>query len=210
MKALVLFLFSISSFAIDCNQTYSPQKRKFKIEQGIELILNSSLKENNKLLFKSGPGVYGSYVTLDIPFEPVRKLYEQLKNFHPKLKTRGEAHITVLTPVEYFCIFRPEGITINDLQKAIPNDILLNYKILSMGNGYKGEDDTSFVIVESHDLLNIRKTFGSLLKDSSKFNHSAFYPHITVGFTLRDFHLSDGVFKNEEYSRDSRFKITLK
>jgi hypothetical protein len=210
MKLLLCFIISLNIYALDCSKTYTPQDRKYQIEQNIELTLSSKTKENNKLLFHSGPGVYGSYVSLDIPFSPVEDLFKQLKTFHPTLKNRGEGHITVLTPVEFHCIFRPQGVTINDLEKAIPSDILTDYKILSIGNGHKGEDETFFIIVESNDLLNLRKVFSALLKDPSKFNHKKFYPHITLGFTTRDLHESDGVFKNEQYSKDSRFKLIVK
>lgn len=210
MKLLLCFLISLNIYALDCSKTYTPQKRKYTQPQNIELNINKAVYQDSSIKLFDGASPYGKYISLDVSYLPVESLFKQLKGIHPNLKNRGEAHITVLTPIEYHCIFLPQGVTIDDLKSVINRNENKQFKLLSIGNGYKDLDETFFIIAESNDLLEIRKKFKALLKDPSKFNHMNFYPHITLGFTKRDLHESDGVFKNEEHSKDSRFNLIVK
>ena len=46
-------------------------------------------------------------LNLSVPFEPIQKLFEEVKTSFdlPALRSRGEAHITVLTPPEFQRVF---------------------------------------------------------------------------------------------------------
>ena len=210
MKLLICFFISFSTYALDCSKKYTPQKRKYTDHKNIELNLNRDVYEGSSIKFYDGSSPYGKYITLDIPFSPVENLLLQLKSFHPSLKTRGEAHITILTPIEYHCVFLAQGITIDQLKSVVDMKKHNQFEFSSIGNGYKDLDETFFIIAKSNDLLDIRKNLQSLLKDPSKFDYTNFYPHTTLGFSKRDLHESDGVFKNEKYSKDSRFNLVVK
>jgi len=87
-----------------------------------------------------------------------------------------------------------------------------SFKIVGLGRGEKQldaeklkKDFTYFVIVESEDLIAIRKEVSKRYLarggNSSLFDaRNDFYPHITVGFTARDFHKADGVLKSKIHS----------
>ena len=154
----------------------------------------------------NGAGKYESYLQMNIHFPPVKKLFEDLDqdlgNSLNKKNARTEAHITVITPVEYRNILEPAGISIQRI-----NDIAMEMKIqqsdfevVCLGKAESYEKSTYFLVVESEELLNIRR---AIFKEYTKFggkpsrwDPELFYPHITVGYSHRDLHLeSDGVFK---------------
>lgn len=63
------------------------------------------------------------------------------------------------------------------------------------------EEKTFYAVVESQDLITFRQEIQKLVVSrggtETDFNPHNFYPHITVGFTSRDLHESDGVIKNK-------------
>ena len=75
------------------------------------------------------------------------------------------------------------------------------FKVVCLGRGTKDDMSTYYVVVKSEDLLNIRKEIETLFikkgGEKRKFRAENFFPHITVGFTKRDLHESDGVIKDE-------------
>lgn len=80
------------------------------------------------------------------------------------------------------------------------------FKIVCIGRGQvklpQGELATYFLVVQSQDLLEIRKEIGNLFLqkggDPKMFRVENFYPHITLGFTEKDLHESDGVLKSNQ------------
>lgn len=76
-----------------------------------------------------------------------------------------------------------------------------NFDVTCLGSGKKDKDHTYFIVVESQDLVEIRKDVQKLFVhrggDPLAFNPTKFYPHITLGFTTRDLHESDGVIKDK-------------
>lgn len=151
---------------------------------------------------------YGTYLQMNVNFKPVKDLFYQLDEFLAdslnKTNARTEAHITVLTPIEYQNFFKPLNISMNEINHvALDYKIQKSdYKILCIG---KGESDTRteatyYLVVESKNLLKIRKELYELylIKGGipSRFDPESFYPHITIGYSAaRDLHLADGVHK---------------
>ena len=146
------------------------------------------------------------YLIYNLNYEPFKEFFNKVDQYtYVNLKNRGEAHITVITPIEYK----------DDLEKYISikeiNDLAVSmniqkssYKPICMGKGSKVDNEkyleTYFIVAESEDLLNIRKAIGKLYTDrgGKKFDPNHFYPHITLGFTDRDLHEADGVIKNQK------------
>lgn len=173
-----------------------------------KLLLPSSVHNNSSRLFleHSGGGRFSSYLAMDVNFSPIEDLFKQFSIEEKlKLKNRGEAHITVITPVEYYDTLR-EKITIEEINK-IAQDLGIQSSKFSascIGRGtvkLDGESEsTYYVVVSSKSLIRIRKEVERLFisrgGDRSKFFATNYHPHITLGYTKRDLHESDGVIKD--------------
>lgn len=146
------------------------------------------------------------YLSLNLNYEPLKEYFEKVDRYtYRPLKNRGEAHITIITPPEFQ----------DDLSKFVSiqeiNEIAeklhiqkSKYKPICMGKaGLTDKDkylESYFIVIESEDLLNIRKEISTLYKSrgGNKFDPLHFYPHITLGFTDRDLFESDGVTKDSK------------
>lgn len=150
-------------------------------------------------------GLFGSYLTMAVNYTPVKTLFEQLPG---ALKTRGEAHVTVITPVEFYQVLSSK-VTIAQIdQIAMQQHIQASaFKTVCLGRGQKKSkgkakvESTYFVVINSEGLLNIRHKVHALFVEqggqADAFDPNHFYPHITVGFSSKDLHESDGVIKDD-------------
>jgi 2'-5' RNA ligase len=145
-----------------------------------------------------------SYLMLNLNYEPFKEYFEKADQYtYSPLKTRGEAHITVITPPE-FQDDLTKFVSIKEIDEIAEkmNIQKSNFKPLCMGKGSFVENEkyleSYFIVVESEDLLNIRKEIAKLYKSRGglKFDPLHFNPHITLGFTDRDLYEGDGVIKN--------------
>jgi 2'-5' RNA ligase len=144
------------------------------------------------------------YLSLNLNYEPIKEFLERVDRYsYRPLKNRNEAHITLITPVE-FKDDLSKYISIKEINQIAEklNVQQSSYKPICLGRGSADQNtrylETYFIVVESDDLLKIRKEIAALYKSrgGSKFDPTHFYPHITLGFTERDLHESDGVIKN--------------
>lgn len=149
-----------------------------------------------------------SYLALNLPYAPFQKLLEQVETAEGvSLKNRGDAHITVVTPVEY------EKVLKKRLPMAEINKIAEEAKIqetpwtpICIGKAQKEiggkTESTYFVVVESPALIDLRgKIEEAYIKNGGKAQHfvpEKYAPHITLGFTSRDLHAEDGARKRQE------------
>jgi 2'-5' RNA ligase len=147
-----------------------------------------------------------SYLAMNLPYERYQKLLQTVEAQEGvTLKNRGEAHITVVSPVEYDTVLK-KHLSIEEIHVlAETSDIQkIEYKDVSFGGGEKKSeeksDKTYFVVVTSPGLLNLREKIGQVYKAkggaADEFRPANFYPHITLGFTDRDLHAEDGVIKD--------------
>ncbi len=164
-------------------------------------------------------------LALNIDYAPILSLRGQIEqNLHIKLKwfqgwsKDGEAHVTVVTPIETPVLIA--GKVTQTRIDQIAGDLKIqesDLQIVGMGHGEAKVDgkleSTLFVIVKSKNLLKIRQAIeAEFLKGGGKpgtFKAEHFFPHITVGFTLRDLHENDGVIKDAGHSLDKRFEIQI-
>jgi 2'-5' RNA ligase len=171
--------------------------------------LDSNVQKNADLKFIShqGDGRFATYLTMEVQYAPVKNVFEQIQTkTQLKLKNRGEAHITVITPIEYFDVLKSH-LTMNEIDKLAQslNIQAAGFEVKCLGRGEvtaAGKiDQTFYIVVNSVKLLEIRKEIQKLFEQKggevNSFKAEVFYPHITVGFTTRDLHESDGVIKNE-------------
>ncbi|MDD2717896.1 MAG: hypothetical protein PHW04_18565 [Candidatus Wallbacteria bacterium] len=163
--------------------------------------------ENLPFLENAGPGAFDSYLIMNLPFSPVKKLYLDLKESTGlPLKSRGEAHITIVTPIEYYEVLRKHIsiIEINGIAKDLEIQTA-TFEVVCLGKGameLSGKlESVFFIVLKSPALVKIRaaiqKKFIENGGSPGSFDPAHFYPHITVGFTLRDMHEADGVIKDE-------------
>lgn len=143
---------------------------------------------------------------MNINFAPVKSLFEDLDqdlgNSLNKKNARKEAHITVITPVEYRKILEPAGLSIQKINKMAKelNIQQSEFEIICLAKAERFEKSTYYLVVDSQDILNIRRTifreFTKLGGKPSQWDPELFYPHITVGYSHRDLHLeTDGIYK---------------
>ncbi len=152
----------------------------------------------------TGQKKFESYLALNLNYAPFASLYEDLQKSYGRLKNRAEAHVTVVTPPEYDEVLSA-FLTMNEI-----NDLASKFEIqkahlnaLCIGRGETLLNDKTesvyFVVLDSKDLLKLRhQIFNAFVAKGglpSHFDPENFYPHITLGFSLRDLHESDGVKK---------------
>ncbi len=164
--------------------------------------------ETEKSLFKpvkfiahTTPGEWSSYLVMNVNYSPVQKIRVALeKIIGKKIKHRNEAHITVITPIEYDKVLKDVVSIkeINSIAQEMFNIQKVDFKVRCLGMGESKIEDkteqTFYLVVESKNLLNIRqeiyKRYITRKGLSGRFDPLLFYPHITIGFTSNDLHLS--------------------
>ena len=141
------------------------------------------------------------YLAREVSYPPVAMVRDQVHHrLGITLKDRGEAHITVVTPPE-LAKLQPR-LSLDDINKIAKKRKIERSKfdIVCLGEGQKEVLRTFFIVVNSPELVQLRHEISrAFQKKGGKpddFEPAHFFPHITVGFTERDLHESDGVIKN--------------
>ncbi len=164
-----------------------------------------------------GEGPFDSYLAMTIPYEPIKDLYTELQTLlGRRLKNRGEAHITVVTPPEYQSILKHhlsmEQIEALALRMQIQSQ---PFKVICLGRAEarieRRMEETFYVVVKSPGLLKVRQAIARAYIAAGGapdvFNPLAYHPHITVGFSRNDIHEDQGVKKD---SRSCALNISMK
>lgn len=173
--------------------------------------IENSLKDKVTFVSHETPGQWSSYLAMNIKFEPVKTLFnsldERLSGTLNKQNARTEAHITVITPVEFHNVLR-DKVSISEVHKIAQAMQIQNseFEIVCLGRGEAMVDQqleqTYYLVVNSPRLLQIREAVFNLYKSRggkpNLFDPELFYPHITIGYTKDDLHLgSHGVIKGK-------------
>lgn len=194
---------------------------------GAEIPLSKTVANNDELPFilHHSKNDMDNALAMNVQYAPVKAVREEMSaalNFQLKYftgwNTDGEAHVTVITPPEYANVIKPyvSMQRIEELAKQadIQHSVI---DILGIGSGEavinNKKEQTYFLIVASNDLLNLRyRIYDEYIKNGGPkgaWDPAHFYPHITIGFTLRDLFEADGVIKDFEHSFDSRFELAI-
>jgi hypothetical protein len=147
-----------------------------------------------------------SHLAMNINYAPVAQIRQNIESqIHYELKNRGEAHITVLTPIEYEIL--KDHLSMAEINSLVVREGIQksSFKPLCVGRGRLQidgkEEETYFIVVESQDLKNLREKIREayVAKGGSvgDFKADIVYPHITLGYSKRDLHFEDGVIKDE-------------
>lgn len=137
------------------------------------------------------------WVGLQLPYPEFEKLRKSLElDLGAELKNRGEAHITVITPPEFYkWKASSKSLEMKDLEKEVKAELqAAKWKAVCVGSGQKDQMKTYFVVIDSPELFGLRQKLAKL----GALDADHFYPHVTLGFTERDLHEQDGVIKNEK------------
>eukprot|EP00850_Spirogloea_muscicola_P021003 SM000233S07974 [mRNA] locus=s233:76693:77420:- [translate_table: standard] len=132
---------------------------------------------------------FGSYLTLNLDFAPALDLLRRLDATQGPLLNRGEAHVTVISPVEY--------------QRAAMQPICFGRASkTTVENGSSGFQDVYFVKIHTGKTFeNIRYDVRQLLirrgGNGALFYYRHFLPHITIGFLHDDLFIEDGIYKGD-------------
>lgn len=148
-----------------------------------------------------------AYLAMNLPYPPYQTLFEQVQKAEGvTLQNRGEAHITVVTPIEYDKVLK-RHLSIAEIHKIAEEAKIqdMEFTPVCIGRGEKeisGKlEKTYFVVVYSSALIDLRgKIEEAYVKNGGKpqdFVPEKFLPHVTLGFTARDLHYEDGVNKNK-------------
>jgi 2'-5' RNA ligase len=186
----------------------------------IELTLKNDIYQNEFLPFVSQKKF--DVLAMNVQYEPILELRKQLEeilsiklDFFRGFDSQGEAHVTVITPSEFKTLslkMKMEELEAIAKKYDIQKGRLIIQGMGSAKRGINGKDhETFFVIVDSFELRMIRQQifyeFTRRGGERNAFDPSWFFPHVTVGFTKKDFHEADGVLKDLKHSYDSRFII---
>lgn len=176
-----------------------------------------------EMIVKEGAGSFDNILAMNINYQPIKKLREDLEktldlklDFLRAWNKLGEAHITVITPVEYANVLKP-FISMDEIKDIAQSNFIQYSEILPLGIGSGKKEingkieETFFMIMESPNLRKIRQKIYALFIEKggnpNSWNPQHYFPHVTIGFTKRDLHENDGILKNMEYSSDPRFEL---
>jgi 2'-5' RNA ligase len=168
--------------------------------------LSSEVYKTSHIPFLShqGPGEWDSYLTLELDYAPVKELFLEVQASQDRvLKTRNEAHITVITPPEFFRKLSSH-LSMNEIDQLAKSMHIQDsfFTVECLGRATLGTKATYYVIVSSPELVKIRRAIKKLFVDKGGdpqlFDPKDFYPHITLGYTDQDLHKDDGITKNLE------------
>ena len=152
----------------------------------------------------SGAGRFDNYLAMNLPFSPAEVLFLAVqKAFGESLQNRGEAHVTVVTPVEYQRM--AEHLSIDALNQLAGDSIQsLPFDVICLGRASAqlpgGIGHTYFLVLDAPALLELRREIQAAYLEAGgspeRFDPVDYAPHVTLGFTARDLHERDGAIKD--------------
>jgi 2'-5' RNA ligase len=149
-----------------------------------------------------------AYLAMNLPYADYKPLFEEVQKTEGlTLKNRGEAHITVISPVEYDKILK-KHLSIADIHKIAQEFKIQDAEVhpVCVGRGQKeikGQmEKTYYVVVDSAALMELRGRIEEAYEKRGgkpqEFVPERFFPHVTLGYTARDLHYEDGVHKDKD------------
>lgn len=195
-----IFLSLILTACATSTQAKSPQKNA-PINHSLPAVFEADFIPHNE----NKP--FGSYLAMNLPFENFAPLRLEIEHrLQALLKHRGEAHITVITPPEFDQVLSSK-IKIEEInqiaRKLKIQRTSLEFLCIGKATKHVGErlESAYFVVVQAENLLKIRqevaKLFVSRGGKAGAFKPELFFPHVTLGYTLRDLHYEEGALKDK-------------
>ncbi|KAJ1891513.1 hypothetical protein LPJ71_007658 [Coemansia sp. S17] len=161
---------------------------------------------------------FGSYLQQTLDFARFADLFKAINATVGTLQSRGEAHITVVSPPEYDRVLKPAGVTIEEiediarqcgLQSARLQPVCVGRFSGSLPHPMSEADNGTFLLYSLvvadvfGDLAGIRQEVFKLYRkkggEGALFQPEGFWPHVTLGFDRRDLFIEDGIYKGSNY-----------
>ncbi|KAI9298183.1 hypothetical protein K502DRAFT_282464, partial [Neoconidiobolus thromboides FSU 785] len=156
---------------------------------------------------KIGEKPFTNYLQQTLDFSYIKPLFNKLNStVGIPLKSRGEAHITVISPPEFDKVLSKAGVTMKEI-----NDIALKHKIQQIPVNIacigrqrvviadKQQEVYNLILKNQQRYIDIRKDIFNVYKskggEGALFQPEAFWGHITLGFLDRDLFIEDGIYK---------------
>ncbi|CAO3659646.1 unnamed protein product [Rhizopus stolonifer] len=140
-----------------------------------------------------------------LDYQYIEPIAKELNSTDFPLISRGESHITVITPPE-FVVLSAANITIDEINDIAIKRSIQSSKISIVCLGkedlvVKGVRDIVYqIIFKAPNLVKIRKDIFKLYYknggNTALFDPNSFWPHATVAFTSSDLFLEQGVYKS--------------
>ena len=141
---------------------------------------------------------HSNYLAMNLEYSKYLKTFSEIKAEITELKNRGEAHITVINPNEFKALSR--HLTIKEIENIASEIQSAEFSEICLGTSEAGNKKAFYVVVESEQLLQIRKNIAEVFYSrggaNSEFDAELFFPHITVGFVVDDVHYEQGARKD--------------
>lgn len=153
-------------------------------------------------------GKWINYLALDLPYSPIKKIRKEVEQtFKVDLKItekkRGkEAHLTLITPPEYWQLH--SHLRMQEINQVFLSRVQsLNFRLKCLARAQVKDMQTFFLVAETEEIINFRREIHQLFikngGDPNAFEPTNYYPHVTVGFNIRDLHEKDEVFKSDSH-----------
>ncbi|KAI7853533.1 hypothetical protein BDC45DRAFT_569916 [Circinella umbellata] len=145
-----------------------------------------------------------NWLGMELDYQYILPVVKGLNTTDEPLLTRGESHVTVITPPE-FDILAKANVTIEEINKIAADYKIqsTSFKMQCLGKESVHVENELYIVyqilVNAPNLETIREAIFRLYVtkggNSALFDPQAFWPHITVGFTIGDLFESNGVYK---------------
>ncbi|KAG9322719.1 hypothetical protein KVV02_000797 [Mortierella alpina] len=184
------------------------------------ILIDRHVFKTAKVPFRSHNGTqpFTNWVGLTLDYFYIQPVFDLVKSTESiangTLRTRGEAHITVITPPEFDKILRPVGVTVqelNDLATMGPKrdrlqrakfgvECLGRVQVVTQPRNVF-QQAIQIILKDYEDLVDYRwDVFTLFMKKGGNpalFDPENFSPHVTLGYRHRDLFEVDGVFKRK-------------
>lgn len=191
-SSLLIFLISCSHGLTNSQPTKAPKS-----------LATTHHSQWKPQVFASHPNWLG----LNLDPQPLDQIRDQLEAMEgTPLKSRGESHITLISPPEFEKLQKFVSMTDMELSANRLDIQQTHWQPVCVARATDPKESkrvTYYVVVDSPGLLEIRRELFRLFVknggDPADFNLVNYYPHITIGFTQRDLFDTDGIIKDKRY-----------
>lgn len=141
-----------------------------------------------------------NYTSYDLAYPYYKNVYDKLVRRVGPLKTRGEAHITLISPPEYKNLTAKNSSIKAERIHQLTNEFVATQPAFTnncLGHFEKDGQHVYYVVVDSQALFDFRKQIAAEANvPAEQFDPNLFFPHVTIGFTKEDMHYEQGARKN--------------
>jgi hypothetical protein len=153
-------------------------------------------------------GRWINYLAIDLKYSPIKNIRKELEailkvDLSITEKKRGkEAHLTVITPPEYWQLH--SHLRMQEINQVFLKRVQsLDFRVLCVARAQVEDMQTFFFVAESEQIVGFRKEIHKLFVknggDPGAFDPTSYYPHITIGFNIRDLHEKDDIYKSDSH-----------